>query len=75
MVGEVKLTYKELATTLAQINACLNSRPLTPLLNDSEGLDVHVLTPGHFLIGKLLMALPDPIESSKLVTILRRWNL
>ena len=61
MVGEVKLTYEELATTLAQIEVCLNSRPLTSLPEDSEGLEV--LTPGHFLIGKPLTALPDPIES------------
>ena len=58
---------------MAQIEACLNSRPLTPLLKDSEGLEV--LTPGHFLIGKPLTALPDPIESCQPITILRRWNL
>ena len=73
VVGEVKLTYEELATTLAQIEACLNSRPLTPMPEDSEGLEV--LTPGHFLIGKPLTALPDLIESREPVTILRRWNL
>ena len=50
VVGEVKLTYEELATTLAQIEACLNSRPLIPLPESSDALEV--LTPGHFLIGK-----------------------
>ena len=73
MVGEVKLTFEELATTLAQIEACLYSRPLTPLPNDSEGLEV--LAPGHFLIGKPLTALSDPIESCQPIMILHRCNL
>ena len=55
VVGKAKLTYEELATTLAQFEACLNSRPLTPLPQSSDALEV--LTQGHFLIGKPLMAL------------------
>ena len=50
VVGEAKLTYEELATTLAQIEACLNSRPLTPLPESSDALEE--LTPGHVLIWK-----------------------
>ena len=73
VVGEAKLTYEELATTLTQIEACLNSRPLTPLPDESEGIEV--LTPGHFLIGKPLTALPDPPESRLPISMLRRWNL
>ena len=73
IVGEVKLTYEELATTLAQIEACLNSRPLTPLPESSDALEV--LTPGHFLIGKPLTALPDPPESHQPIALLRRWHL
>ncbi len=73
IVGEVKLTYEELTTTLTQIEACLNSRPLTPLPEDSDRLKV--LIPGHFLIGKPLTALPDSSESLRPITMLRRWNL
>ena len=61
VVGEGKLRYGGLATTLAQIEACINSRPRTPVPEDSEGLEV--LTPGRFLIRKPLTALPDPPES------------
>ena len=57
VTGEVKLTYEELSTVMAQIEACLNSRPLVPLPTE-EGLEV--LTPGHFLVGRALEALPDP---------------
>lgn len=46
-VALVKLTYDEFYTLLVQIEACLNSRPLTPLSTDP--LDLSVLTPGNFL--------------------------
>ena len=54
VTGEVKLTFKELSTVVAQIEACLNSRPLISLASDDEGLEV--LISGHFLIGQALEA-------------------
>ena len=73
VVGEVKLTFEELATVLAQIEACLNSRPLAPLTTDDDG--VEVLTPGHFLIGRPLQSIPDPSFSYRSISLLRRWHL
>ena len=46
---------------LTQVEACLNSRPLVSLPCDDDG--VEALTPGHFLIGRPMEALPDPLFS------------
>ena len=74
VIGEVKLTFEEMYTVLTQIEACLNSRPLVPINNpDDEGLEV--LTPGHFLIGRPLMALPDTFQSYPSMSLIRRWHL
>ena len=74
VVGEVKLTFEELLTVLTQIEACLNSRPLTTLPY-GEDSGIEVLTPGHFLIGRPLEALPDPAESYQALPLLKRWHL
>ena len=55
------LIYGEYSTLLAQIEAVLNSRALTPLSSDPS--DLSVLTPAHFLIGGLLL---QPVQSDHL---------
>ncbi|UYV73344.1 hypothetical protein LAZ67_10002797 [Cordylochernes scorpioides] len=65
------LNYEELLTLLAQIEACLNSRPLTFVSNDPNELTA--LTPGHFLIGN---AMRHDAESDHSTLNLRfRWSL
>ncbi|UYV61483.1 hypothetical protein LAZ67_1005017, partial [Cordylochernes scorpioides] len=65
------LNYEELLTLLAQIEACLNSRPLTFVSNDPN--DLTALTPGHFLIGN---AIRHDAESDHSTLNLRsRWSL
>lgn len=61
-----------MTTTVAQIEACLNSRPLTPLSNDPT--DLEALTPGHFLIGGPIQAIPEPDLSSLSSNRLSRWQ-
>ena len=69
VVGETRLTFEELTMITAQIEAYLNSRPLTSLPEASDNLEV--LTPGHFLTGRPLEALPDPPSLDHNVPILR----
>ena len=63
VVGNSKLNFEEMTTVLAQVEACLNSQLLGALPhNDDDGIEV--MTPGHFLIGRPLQALPDHPHSS-----------
>ncbi|XP_071652998.1 uncharacterized protein [Temnothorax longispinosus] len=58
VLGEATLTYEEMSTLLAQVEACLNSRLLQALSDDPD--DLAALTPGHFLVGSALTAVPEP---------------
>jgi len=58
ILSSTPFTFKEMSTILCQIEAILNSRPLIPQSDDVN--DLNVLTPGHFLIGDQLTAVPEP---------------
>lgn len=51
------LTIEEMSTVLVQVEAVLNSRPLCPMTNSPEDLDV--LTPAHFLVGQQYVPVPE----------------
>jgi hypothetical protein len=71
-MGTNIFTFEELTTLTTQIEACLNSRPLVKMTDDST--DPEYLTPSHFLIGKPLTALPDYDHTSSTVNSLTRWQ-
>ena len=56
-VGHAVLTYEQLETYVVEIEAILNSRPISPMSSDPN--DLRPLTPGHFLIGGPLMSFPQ----------------
>ena len=67
IVGESKFDFEEMVTILTQIEACLNSHPLGPVLHNVNGIEI--LIPRYFLIGCPLQAIqiiPDPLNSSVL---------
>ena len=65
-----------LTTVLCQIEACLNSRPFAASIDTNDDDGIAPLTPGHFLIGRQLEALPDhPNTINKPIKLLKRWYL
>ncbi|XP_049886542.1 uncharacterized protein LOC126381028 isoform X1 [Pectinophora gossypiella] len=72
ILGLTHLTYEEMSTCLIQVEAILNSRPLTPLSNDPS--DLTPLTPAHLLVGRSLMCVPHPQISNAKITSLQRFQ-
>lgn len=71
--GDMTFTFEEFSTIFCRIESILNSRPLTSFSLDPVE-DSCILTPGHFLIGSSLMALPEfPIEDK--ISPRLRWTL
>lgn len=72
-IGESTLTYEELTTFLIQVEACLNSRPLSPLSSDPT--EMSPLTPGHFLIGAAINSVPENSFIDNNINRLSRWQM
>ncbi|GFY32210.1 integrase catalytic domain-containing protein [Trichonephila clavipes] len=71
--NSVLLNFEECSTLLIQIEACLNSRPLTELSPDPS--DFTALTPAYFLVGGPIHQFPEPSQPSRSVGLSERWNL
>ena len=71
-VGDTVLTYEQLETCIIEIEAILNSRPLSPMSPDPN--DLQPLTPGHFLIGGPLTSFPQMNFSDTASNSLSAWQ-
>lgn len=58
IVGRALLNFNELSTILVEIESVINSRPLTYVYDDSEGIS-YPLTPSHLINGRNLDRLPN----------------
>lgn len=73
IMGEHTFTLEEFNTILCRVEAILNSRPLIP--NSTDPNEVDYLSPGYFLIGQPLLAVPEePIAPSQ-ISLRNRWKL
>ncbi|XP_036343159.1 uncharacterized protein LOC118752380 [Rhagoletis pomonella] len=72
VIGDALLTFEEFYTVLKQIEAVLNSRPISAISDDPT--DFTALTPGHFLVGGPLIALPEPNILDIKVGRLTKWR-
>ncbi|XP_053686784.1 uncharacterized protein LOC128736332 [Sabethes cyaneus] len=70
--GDARFTFEELSTVLAQVSACMNSRPISPLSSDPS--DPQPLTTAHFLIGRPLRAVPEINQLERNIGSLTRWE-
>lgn len=73
VIGDTPVSQEDMQTLLAQVESCLNSRPLTALSDDPNELEA--LTPGHFLIGSALESLPDVDVTEIPSNRLKQWEL
>ncbi|XP_073979066.1 uncharacterized protein [Rhodnius prolixus] len=72
LIGSSTFSSQELNNIFIKIEAILNSRPLQPLSTDPQ--DLQPLTPGHFLIGAPLTALPEATLTDVPLNHLTRWQ-
>ncbi|XP_075159812.1 uncharacterized protein LOC142232963 [Haematobia irritans] len=69
LAGAHRFTFEQLSTVLARIEGILNSRPISAMTEDPS--DLTALTPGHFLRGSPLLALPEPISPK--ISVINKW--
>lgn len=76
VLGRSSLNFEELTTVLTEVEAVINSRPLTFVYSDVE--EPEPLSPGHFLVGRKLTTLPPhrlPADRSQGSSqLVRRWK-
>ncbi|XP_065902557.1 uncharacterized protein [Dysidea avara] len=57
-IGRASLTHDELSTLLVEVESVVNSRPLTYVFDDSEGIN-YSLSPSHLIYGRKVANIPN----------------
>ncbi|XP_065359110.1 uncharacterized protein LOC135953245 [Calliphora vicina] len=70
VAGAHRFTFEEFTTVLSRIEGVLNSRPISALSEDPT--DLTALTPGHFLRGGPMLAIPEPTVEN--LSLISRWE-
>nr|CAI5856105.1 unnamed protein product [Callosobruchus analis] len=73
VVGNKVLSFEELTTIFTRVEAVLNSRPLCSMSTDPS--EFEALTPGHFLVGRELLSVPEYEFTDEPINRLSRWQL
>ena len=58
-IGKSRLNYDELNTILIEVEAIINSHPLTYVLDDQGGIS-DILSPSHLISGRRITTMPNP---------------
>lgn len=72
VMANASLTHEELYTLIKEVEAVVNSRPITQISDSPD--DLQALTPGHFLIGRPFTQIPEPDISEEKISCLDRWR-
>ena len=62
VLGNAKLNANELLTVLTELEATLNSRPLS---YEYDEVGAEMLTPSHFIYGHWLLSLPEEVRNDE----------
>ena len=57
-IGRANLTWEELSTLIVEVECIINSRPITYLCDDLDGVTTS-LSPSHLIYGRKITALPN----------------
>ena len=60
-IRNARLNYDELSTVLVEVEAALNSRPLTYVFDEME----EPLTPSHLIVGRRILSVPSKSSSDE----------
>ena len=63
LIGQARFSYDEMHTAIVEIEAIINSRPLSYISSDDTE---EPLTPSHLLVGRRILSLPDNLSYSEL---------